>query len=81
VPVTTRATPLGNSTPEQNTELVTLHQTSAGGTGGARYNSCDAIWKHPTSGGTIYVGNVEGACGLHCNVLASVCPRAMFPAC
>ncbi|EKX45897.1 hypothetical protein GUITHDRAFT_152598 [Guillardia theta CCMP2712] len=27
----------------------------------SRYNSCDPIWKHPRTGGTIYVGNVEAA--------------------
>jgi len=25
------------------------------------YNSLDAIWRHPTTGGTIYVGNEEAA--------------------
>ena len=30
-------------------------------TGGGRFNPCDAIWKHPRTGGTIFVGNVEAA--------------------
>ena len=47
----------------------------AGGMGGARYNSCDPIWKHPTTGGTIYVGNVEGECGVRARANASLSVR------
>jgi hypothetical protein len=39
--------------------LLTFCRYLAGGMGGGRYNSCDPIWKHPATGGTIFVGNVS----------------------
>mmetsp|Transcript_14865 Transcript_14865/g.29846 ORF Transcript_14865/g.29846 Transcript_14865/m.29846 type:complete len:211 (+) Transcript_14865:3-635(+) len=51
--------------PDFNEEAVKIFNRLGNPQGSVgRFNACDPIWRHPTSGGTVYVGNVEAASNL-----------------